>query len=180
SAVFDAAALDYLDSLKRLSRRLAQSQTEAEDLVQEAYLHAFRASDHFRPGTNLRAWLRTILTNLARNRRRDDYRARVRADEAEVARAINIRPSHQASPEQLLLNGVIGPGLQSALESMPKALRDAVWLRDVEELSYADMARQLCVPIGTVMSRISRGRRLFHERMLGLDGSRPASSGVRG
>lgn len=170
STVFDSEALDHLDSLKKLSRRLVQNQSEADDLVQEAYLHALRGSQRFTPGTNLRAWLRTILTNLARNYRRDRYRSRVRVDEAEVARAIDGRRTQQASPEQLLLNDVIGPRLQTALESMPKSLRDAVWLRDVEELSYADMARRLRVPIGTVMSRISRGRRLFHERMLALDG----------
>ena len=174
--MFEAEALDHLDSMKKLSRRLVQDRSEADDLVQEAYLRALRASDRFEPGTNLRAWLRTILTNLARNHRRDHYRSRVKADEAEVARAMDAGVSHQASPEQLLLNDVIGPRLQTALESMPKALRDALWLRDVEELSYADMARRLRVPLGTVMSRISRGRRLFHERMLELDGRGSANS----
>jgi RNA polymerase sigma-70 factor (ECF subfamily) len=169
TAAFDAEALDHLDSLKKLSRRLVQNNSEADDLVQEAYLHALRSSDCFIPGTNLKAWLGTILTNLARNRRRDDYRALVKANGAEVARAANAPVSHQASPEQLLLNDVIGPRLQRALESMPKALRDAVWLCDVEELSYADIAQRLRVPLGTVMSRISRGRRLFHERMIALE-----------
>jgi RNA polymerase sigma-70 factor (ECF subfamily) len=179
SAVFDAQALDHLDSLTKLSRQLVQNRNDAEDLVQEAYLHAFRAPERFTPGTNLRAWLRTILTNLARNDRRNRYRARVKADEAEYARAIDERRCEQASPEQLLLNDAIGPHLQRALESMPKALRDAVWLRDVEELSYMDMALRLRVPIGTVMSRISRGRRLFHVRMLALEGRSPAVGVVR-
>ena len=166
SVVFDAEALVHLDNLKKLSRRLVQNASEADDLVQETYLHALRASDRFTLGTNLRAWLRTILTNLVRNHRRDHYRSCVKTDEAEVAQAINTHISHHASPEQLLLNDVIAPELQMALESMPKSLRDAVWLRDVEELSYADIAQRLRVPIGTVMSRISRGRRLFHARML--------------
>jgi RNA polymerase sigma-70 factor, ECF subfamily len=167
SPAFDAEALDQMSGLQALSRRLAQNRTEADDLVQDAYLHAFRASDRFAPGTNLRAWLRTILTNLARNRRRDQGRSRVQVNEEAVARAVDARASEQASPEQLLLSEAVGPSLRAALESMPKNLRDAVWLRDVEEMSYADMARRLRIPIGTVMSRISRGRRLLHDRLLG-------------
>jgi RNA polymerase sigma-70 factor (ECF subfamily) len=170
SLAFDDEALDHLGALRKLSRRLAQNQTEADDLVQEAYLHAFRASDRFTPGTNLSAWLRTILSNLAKNRRRDRGRSRVETNEQALAWAADSRGSEQASPEQLLLSEVVGPRLQTALESMPKALRDAVWLRDVEELSYADIASQLRVPIGTVMSRISRGRRLLHARLLACDG----------
>ena len=170
SLAFDDEALDHLGALRKLSRRLAQNQTEADFLVQEAYLHAFRASDRFTPGTNLRAWLRTILSNLAKNRQRDRGRSRVETNEQALAWAADSRGSEQASPEQLLLSEVVGPRLQTALESMPKALRDAVWLRDVEELSYADIARQLRVPIGTVMSRISRGRRLLHARLLARDG----------
>jgi RNA polymerase sigma-70 factor (ECF subfamily) len=170
SPAFDVEAMDHLVTLKTLSRRLVQNQSEAEDLVQDTYLHALRASHRFTPGTNLRAWLRTILTNLASNRRRNDGRSRVKSNEAEVGRASDVRGSQQPSPEQLLLNQVIGPRLQHALESMPKTLRDAVWLRDVEELSYAEIAERLRVPLGTVMSRISRGRRLLHERLLALDG----------
>jgi RNA polymerase sigma-70 factor (ECF subfamily) len=170
SPAFDDEALDHLGTLETLSRRVAQNRTEADDLVQDAYLHAFQASDRFTPGTNLRAWLRTILTNLAKNRRRDRGRSRVETNEKALAWAADSRVSEQASPEQLLLSEVVGPRLQTALESMPKALRDAVWLRDVEELSYADIARQLRVPLGTVMSRISRGRRLLHERLLAHEG----------
>jgi RNA polymerase sigma-70 factor (ECF subfamily) len=166
SPAFDAEALDQLGTLRALSRRMAPDRTDADDLVQDAYLNAFRASDRFEPGTNLRAWLRTILTNLAKNRRRDLVRSRVQFNEAEVARAADARASGQASPEQRLLSEVVAPSLQAALESMPKTLRDAVWLRDVEEMTYADMARRLRIPIGTVMSRISRGRRLLHERLV--------------
>src|SRR5471030_782732 len=154
--------------MRAFARRLVSNRTDVDDLVQDAYLHAFRASDRFTPGTNLKAWLRTILTNLARNRRRDRVRSRVQTNEQEVARAAESGASREASPEQRLLREVVAPRLQGALESMPKTLRDAVWLRDVEELSYVDMARRLRVPIGTVMSRISRGRHLLHERLLAL------------
>jgi RNA polymerase sigma-70 factor, ECF subfamily len=176
---FDDEALDHFGALRKLSLRLTQNRTEADDLVQDAYLHAFRASDRFTPGTNLKAWLRTILTNLARNRRRDGVRSRVRTNEEEVARAAESGVSDEASPEQRLLGEVVAPRLQTALESMPKTLRDAVWMRDVEELSYAEIARRLRVPIGTVMSRISRGRRLLHERLLALDGGRSGGQRVR-
>ena len=179
SPAFDAEALDQLGTLRALSRRMAPDRTEADDLVQDAYLNAFRASDRFEPGTNLRAWLRTILTNLAKNRRRDLVRSRVQFNEAEVARAADARASAQASPEQRLLSEAVAPSLQAALESMPKTLRDAVWLRDVEEMTYADMARRLRIPIGTVMSRISRGRRLLHERLVARDQRDAGMKGAR-
>jgi RNA polymerase sigma-70 factor (ECF subfamily) len=171
---FDAEALGHLSTLQIASRRLTRNRSEAEDLVQEAYLHAFRSANRFTPGTNLRAWLRTILTNLSKNRRRDLSRARVRVHEPDITRAAEAQPSPEVSPEQRLLNEALGPRLQAALESMPKTLRDAVWLRDVEEMSYADMARRLCIPIGTVMSRISRGRRLLHDRLVSVDNGRSA------
>lgn len=170
---FDAEALTHLANLRTLSRRLAPNRSDAEDLVQDAFVRALRASDRFSPGTNLRAWLRTILVNLAKNRRRDHRRSRVRTNETEVARAATVRVAPQATPEQLLLNDAIGRRLQSALESLPKALRDAVWLRDVEELSYAEMAKRLRIPVGTVMSRISRGRRLLQERVRAVDAGQP-------
>jgi RNA polymerase sigma-70 factor (ECF subfamily) len=163
---FEAEALGHFADLRKLSLCLARNRADADDLVQDAYLRAFRAFGRFTPGTNLKAWLRTILRNAARNRRRDQYRARVRMDEAAAARTVEIRPSGDASPEQALLSDVIAPQLRHALESMPKELRDAVWLRDVEELSYAGIAQRLRIPAGTVMSRISRGRRLLHDLLL--------------
>ena len=175
SPAFDDEAIDHLGSLRKLSLRLARNRSDADDLVQDAYLHALRSSERFAPGTNLRAWLKTIITNLAKNRRRDHARARVHADEHVVARAAVSHISREASPEQRLLSDVIGSRLQTALESMPKELRDAVWLRDVEELSYAEIARRVRVPLGTVMSRISRGRHLLHDRLVALDDERASA-----
>lgn len=177
SSGFDAEALDHLGALRALSRRLVPNRTDADDLVQDAYLQALRASDRFTPGTNLKAWLRTILTNLVKNHRRNRGRSRVQTSEEEVARAAQFRGAEQATPEQLLLNAAVGPRLRTALESLPKTLRDAVWLRDVEELSYADIARRLRVPMGPVMSRISRGRRLLHEWLITPDSQRSVSQG---
>ena len=163
---FDAEALDHYGALRRLSRCLTRNATEADDLVQDTYVRAFLAADSYRPGTNLRAWLGTILRNIARNVRRDEGRARARRNEWNVLQAAEPHVSLEGSPEQALLSLAMAPQLKAALESMPKALRDAVWLRDVEGLSYQDMAAQLRIPLGTVMSRISRGRRLLHDRLL--------------
>ncbi len=171
----ETEALGHFGDLRKLSLRLTRNRADADDLVQDAYLRAFRAFERFTPGTNLKAWLQTILRNAASNRRRDQYRARVR-DEA--ARTAETRASGDASPEQALLSQVIAPRLQHALESMPKELRDAVWLRDVEELSYAEIAQRLRIPAGTVMSRISRGRRLLHDRLLELEAARRHCEGI--
>ena len=173
SPAFEAEALDYFGTLRRLSLRLGCDPAEAEDLVQDVYTRALGASHRFVPGTNLRAWLGTILRNLVSNHRRDRRRARVRIDEEAVARAADRERSTGRSPEQAILASEITPRLRAALESMPKALRDAVWLRDVEELSYAEIAARLRIPLGTVMSRISRGRRLLHARVLMLDSPAP-------
>jgi RNA polymerase sigma-70 factor, ECF subfamily len=172
---FEADALGHFGDLRKLSLRLTGNRADADDLVQNAYLRAFRAFERFTPGTNLKAWLQTILRNVARNLRRDEYRTRVRMDETAASRTAEIRAWGDASPEQALLSQAMAPQLQHALESMPKELRDAVWLRDVEEQSYAEIAQRLRVPAGTVMSRISRGRRLLHDRLLELTPTRTAS-----
>ena len=169
---FEAEALDHFGELRVLSLSLTRNHADADDLVQDAYLRAFRAAEHFTPGTNLKAWLRTILRNVASNRRRDHYRARVRTNETEAGRTVETRPSGGASPEQALLSKAMEPRLRKALEAMPKALRDTVWLRDVEELCYAEIAQRLRIPVGTVMSRISRGRRLLHDRLLEPEGGK--------
>jgi RNA polymerase sigma-70 factor (ECF subfamily) len=166
---FEKEALHHFGDLRKLSLRLTRNRADADDLVQDAYLRAFRGFQLFTPGTNLRAWLQTILRNIARNRWRDQHRARALMDESEAARTAEILAPGAVSPEQVLLNQSMAPLLQQALESMPKELRDAVWLRDVEELSYAEIAQRLRIPAGTVMSRISRGRHQLHDRLMELE-----------
>ena len=158
-------ALEHLPQLRKASYALTRNRADAEDLVQDAYLRALRSSGRFQAGTNLKAWLLTILRNLVRNHRRDEYRARSYVEHGADAAQERV-PAPDATPEQILLSRTFAPQLQAALESLPKALRDAVWLRDVEELTYAEMAKQLRIPIGTVMSRISRGRRFLHDRLV--------------
>jgi RNA polymerase sigma-70 factor, ECF subfamily len=168
---FEADALALLDSLYRTALRLTRQPVDAEDLVQETYLKAFRSADRFEPGTNLRAWLFTILHNTARNRVRDRARETVTADSEAVDRAEVSAASPAETPETLLLRDTLAPDLQAAIDALPDAFRQALWLRDVEEFSYAEIAAMLAIPIGTVMSRISRGRRLLFERLQHL---RPA------
>lgn len=161
---FTAEALSYVDSLYGAALRLTRNPADAEDLVQDTYLKAFRSSTQFEPGTNLKAWLFTILHNTFLNVRRHDGRNPVDVDSEAVEQAADRRPS-QPTPEQLLTRAALDADLQAALDSLPETFRQAVWLRDVEEFSYAEIAEMTQVPIGTVMSRISRGRRMLYERI---------------
>ncbi len=166
-ATFEAEALALVDSLYRTALRLTRNPSDAEDLVQDTYLKAFRAADRFEPGTNLRAWLFTILHNSARNRARDRSREAVTVDSETVERAGDTLAAGPGAdtPEALLLRHTLAPDLQAAIDALPDAFRQAVWLRDVEEFSYAEIAEMLSIPVGTVMSRISRGRRMLFDRL---------------
>jgi RNA polymerase sigma-70 factor (ECF subfamily) len=170
TAGFEAEALASLDSLYRTALRLTRVPADAEDLVQETYLKAFRAADRFEPGTNLKAWLFTILHNTALNRFRDRSRQPLVYDSETVDRAADASPNQREArfaetPETLLLADTLDPDLKAAVDALPDAFRQAVWLRDVEEFSYADIAKMLTIPVGTVMSRISRGRRLLFDQL---------------
>jgi RNA polymerase sigma-70 factor (ECF subfamily) len=162
---FEAEALASIDSLYRTALRLTRVPADAEDLVQYTYLKAFRAADSFVPGTNLRAWLFTILHNTARNRVRDRSREPVTSDSEAVERAADVTSGRGDTPETLLLRDALGQEMQAAIDDLPDVFRTAVWLRDVEEFSYAEIAQMLDIPPGTVMSRISRGRRMLFERL---------------
>jgi RNA polymerase sigma-70 factor (ECF subfamily) len=142
--------------------RLTRRPQDAEDLVQDTYLKAFRASHQFERGTNLKAWLFTILHNTFRNTRRHLVRSPVEVDSEAVDKAAD-DAAGEHTPEQILTRATLDTDLQAALDALPEAFRQAVWLRDVEELSYAEIAKVLDVPIGTVMSRISRGRRALYQ-----------------
>lgn len=161
---FSRDALSYVDSLYGTALRLTRRQADAEDLVQDTYLKAFRSAGQFQRGTNLKAWLFTILHNTFRNMRRHDGRNPVDVDSEYVEQA-PAQAGGDFSPEELLTRATLDVDLQEALDALPEAFRQAVWLRDVEELTYAEIADVLDVPIGTVMSRISRGRRALYERL---------------
>ena len=161
---FADEALSYIDALYGTAMRLTRVPQDAEDLVQDTYLKAFRASAQFERGTNLKAWLFTILHNTFRNMRRHDGRSPIDVNSETVEQAADVAGDAR-TPEQLLTRAALDRELQAALETLPEAFRQAVWLRDVEEFSYAEIAKIMDVPIGTVMSRISRGRRMLHDRL---------------
>src|ERR1051325_624146 len=130
---FEAEALASLDSLYRTAVRLTRVPADAEDLVQETYLKAFRAADRFEPGTNLKAWLFTILHNTARNRIRDRSReavtfAREQLERAVYAAAAAGAASAPETPESMLLRDAFDPDLKAAVDELPDAFRQAVWL----------------------------------------------------
>jgi len=164
---FAAEALQFLEPLFATAMRLTRNRADAEDLVQDTFVKAFRHAGQFTRGTNLRAWLYTILHNTWRNRRRDAGREPVEVDSEQVEQAAAGGGGSQdvETPEHILMRGTLDAELQAALDELPDAFRQAVWLRDVEEFTYAEIAEMLGVPIGTVMSRISRGRRLLYERL---------------
>jgi RNA polymerase sigma-70 factor, ECF subfamily len=165
-------ALEYLEPLYATALRLTRNPADAEDLVQDTVVKALRFSDQFKPGTNLKAWLYTILHNTWRNRRRDASRSTVDVDSSLVDEAAGDSdgPTAADTPEQILLRSTLDADLQAALDALPDAFREAVWLRDVEEFTYAEIAGMLGIPMGTVMSRISRGRRLLFERLSSVPG----------
>jgi RNA polymerase sigma-70 factor (ECF subfamily) len=167
-----ARALEFLEPLYATALRLTRNAADAEDLVQDTFVKALRFSGRFEPGTNLKAWLYTILLNTWRNRRRDAARQAVDIDSPRVEEAAsgNDGPAAFETPEQILLRATVRDDLQAALDTLPETFREAVWLRDVEEFSYAEIAGIVGIPIGTVMSRISRGRRLLYERLSLLRG----------
>lgn len=170
---FANEVLTFVEPLYATALRLTRNRPDAEDLVQDTLVKAFRFADRFERGTNLKAWLYTILHNTWRNRRRDAARNTVDVDSERVEEAATVAdgPSSADTPERILLRDTLDADLQAALDALPDAFREAVWLRDVEEFSYADIARMLEIPVGTVMSRISRGRRMLFERLSAPDGS---------
>jgi RNA polymerase sigma-70 factor, ECF subfamily len=168
-AAFEREALACLDGLYGAGLRLTRNAADAEDLVQDTYLKAFRAAKQFEPGTNLKAWLFTILHNTFLNRRRRAVKEPVAVESDEIERLAADLPGDPQTPEEILLRDTLDVDLRAALDALPQAFRQAVWLRDVEEFTYAEIATMLEIPIGTVMSRISRGRRLLYDRLTAAD-----------
>src|ERR671913_1819966 len=167
-----AEALRFLEPLFATALRLTRNRSDAEDLVQDTFVKALRFQERFTPGTNLKAWLYTILHNTWRNRRRDAARNTVDVDSEVVEEAASLPggPLALETPERILLRESLDVDLQAALDALPEPFREAVWLRDVEEFTYAEIAAMLDVPLGTVMSRISRGRRALFERLQATHG----------
>jgi RNA polymerase sigma-70 factor (ECF subfamily) len=172
---FSDGVLEHLDSLYGTALRLTRNPADAEDLVQDTVVKALRFEDRFERGTNLRAWLYTILHNTWRNRIRDASRQPVDVDSTRVDElsAEPGGPLELETPERVLMREALGEDVQAALDTLPETFRQAVWLRDVEDFSYAEIAKMLDIPMGTVMSRISRGRRLLYDELTKQDKNAP-------
>lgn len=159
---FEAEALSHLNDLYRTATRLLGSRAEAEDIVQETYLLAWKSFDRFEPGTDCRAWLFTIMFNVIRHYRRKWFDRRVTAD-ADEAPFENTLVYAPPVPEEISDEDVL-----SALDGVPPHFREVALLADVQEFSYKEVAQILNVPIGTIMSRLSRGRSLLRSALAGL------------
>jgi RNA polymerase sigma-70 factor (ECF subfamily) len=162
---FEEDALGFADQVYRVARRLVSSREEAEDLVQDTYARAFRSWRSFTPGTNMRAWLLRILTNLNLDRGRKDQRTPdlqpLEEGDYYLANKLAESGGEQALEHDLVVERLSQDGVVNALSELPHSFRDVVVLVDIGEFSYADAAQILDIPIGTVMSRLHRGRRIL-------------------
>src|SRR2546421_11600093 len=169
---FEAGVLAQLDSLYRTARRMTSSQQEAEDLVQETMLKAFRFAHTYQPGTNLRAWLFRILNTSAINRYRKQASHPTTASLPEGEDFYLYNRIKDLSGQELnvgaeeeVLSKYLDEDVYNALKDLPPNFRMAVVLADIEGLSYKEIAEALQIPIGTVMSRISRARRQLQQSL---------------
>lgn len=166
---FDIQMLPHLDALYRAAVSMTKNAGDAEDLVQDTYLRAFQYFDQFQGGTNARAWLFRILTNLYINsyRKRTREPERVSYDELEdfylYNRMADASSNTTASPEELVIQQVETDAIREAIERLPEEYRDTVILADLNEFSYQEISEMLEIPIGTVRSRLSRGRRMVQK-----------------
>jgi len=172
-AEFEEVALPFMDALFNLALNLTRNRKDAEDLVQEAYLRAFRFFDSYQPGTHIKAWLFRILRNSFINR----YRAKkVRPEEVDFTKiesayeqAVDeefLRKSRPPSPEAAVMEQVLDEEVQQAITDLPEEYRSVVLMALVEEMSYKEIAAAMSIPLGTVMSRLHRGRKMLQTSLL--------------
>jgi RNA polymerase sigma-70 factor (ECF subfamily) len=173
---FADLALEHMQSLYSAALRMTRNPADAEDLVQETFLKAYRAFDSFQEGTNLKAWLYKILTNTFINSYRAAKRRPEKADVEDVEDLYLYRRLGELqsstgtgrSAEDEVFDRFTDVEVKDAIESLPEAFRIAVLLADVEGFSYREIADITDVPIGTVMSRIHRGRKALQKALLGF------------
>jgi RNA polymerase sigma-70 factor (ECF subfamily) len=170
---FEETALEYMTPLFNLALNLTRNRKDAEDLVQETFLRAYRFFDSYQPDTHIKAWLFRILRNTFINR----YRAqKVRPTEVDFSkvelayeRVVDeqfLQANRPVSPEDALLDGVLDEEIETALARLPEEYRSVVILALVEDLSYKEIASALSIPLGTVMSRLHRGRKMLQGQLL--------------
>jgi RNA polymerase sigma-70 factor, ECF subfamily len=166
---FEEEALDLSDQVYRVARHLSGSREEAEDLVQDTYARAFRSWRSFQPGTNLRAWLLRILTNLNIDRGRRKQRAPdtqpLEESDYFLYNKLEETSGDGTAAEERVVERLSQDDIVSALSAVPHDFRDVVVLVDIGDFSYQDAANILDIPIGTVMSRLHRGRRVLKREL---------------
>jgi RNA polymerase sigma-70 factor (ECF subfamily) len=162
-AAFEGEVLPHTDRLFRLAMWLERNRSDAEDVVQETMIQALRSFHRFQPGTNCRAWLTTILQRVVSNRRRAKGRSIVVSDpDDRIAQALPfVPPVPQQLTDELVLE---------SLRRLPQAFQEVIVLCDVEDLSYKEAAEALAIPIGTVMSRLHRGRAQLRTELVAAEG----------
>ena len=171
---FQRDALPLLDSLYGGALRMTRNPADAEDLVQETMLRSYRAFDRFEEGTNLKAWLFRIMTNAYINtyRKRQREPQKVSTDEVEdfdlYQELKSHDPQYEQTPENIVLDNLVDSDIMEAIDDLPEQFRLAVVLSDVEGFTYAEMADIMEVPMGTVMSRLHRGRKALQKRLWDL------------
>ena len=160
AAQFEAEALPHLNDLYRAAASILHSRTEAEDAVQETYLQALKSYQRFTPGTNCRAWLFRILFHVISHQRRKWFSRFVPSEREELEQtAVYVAPvAEQLTDDELI----------QAFRKLPQQFAEVVMLADVQEFSYKEIQETLGIPIGTVMSRLSRGRQLLRAELAGL------------
>nr|WP_245532426.1 sigma-70 family RNA polymerase sigma factor [Acaricomes phytoseiuli] len=169
-ARFERDAMQYVDQLYSAAMRMARNPADAEDLVQEAYTKAFSAFHQYKPGTNLKAWLYRILTNtyinLYRKRQREPQQSGSdQVEDWQLVRAESHTSSGLRSAEAEALDHLPDSDVKRALQDIPEEFRLAVYFADVEGFAYKEISSIMNTPIGTVMSRLHRGRKLLRDQL---------------
>jgi RNA polymerase sigma-70 factor (ECF subfamily) len=168
---FESSCVQHLDNLYLAAYKLTQNKTDAEELVQDTYVRAFRFKKNFEPGSNLKAWLFRILTNTFINNYRHKNHERKFVERSAVEPVYDKILNEQAkayssNPESYLFSSFFKSQLEKALDELPEDFKIVVILSDLQDFSYKEISKMLDCPIGTVMSRLHRGRKLLQRHLV--------------